>query len=44
MTTKKPADVARIPELALSLAPHRGVPTKPLRIMIMGIPTSASRR
>ncbi len=38
MTTKKPADVARIPELAKQLAPHRGVPTKPLRIMIMGIP------
>jgi ribosome biogenesis GTPase A len=38
MTTKKPADVARIPALAQSLAPHRGVPTKPLRIMIMGIP------
>ncbi|NNG24549.1 ribosome biogenesis GTPase YlqF [Massilia sp. ML15P13] len=38
MTTKKAADVARIPDLALSLAPHRGVPTKPLRIMIMGIP------
>ena len=38
MTTKKPADVARIPALCLGLAPHRGVPTKPLRIMIMGIP------
>ncbi len=38
MSTKKPADVARIPELCQSLAPHRGVPTKPLRIMIMGIP------
>jgi ribosome biogenesis GTPase A len=38
MTTKKPADVAKIPDLCLSLAPHRGVPTKPLRIMIMGIP------
>jgi ribosome biogenesis GTPase A len=38
MTTKKPADVARIPGLCQSLAPHRGVPTKPLRIMIMGIP------
>lgn len=38
MTTKKPAEVARIPDLAKSLAPHRGVPTKPLRIMIMGIP------
>ena len=38
MTTKRPADVARIPALCQSLAPHRGVPTKPLRIMIMGIP------
>ena len=38
MTTKKPADVARIADLCLSIAPHRGVPTKPLRIMIMGIP------
>ena len=38
MTTKKPADVARVPELCQQLAPHRGVPTKPLRIMIMGIP------
>jgi ribosome biogenesis GTPase A len=38
MTTKKPADVAKIPELCMALAPHRGVPTKPLRIMIMGIP------
>ena len=38
MTTKKPGEVARIPDLAKSLAPHRGVPTKPLRIMIMGIP------
>jgi len=38
MTTKKPGDVARIPDICQSLAPHRGVPTKPLRIMIMGIP------
>jgi ribosome biogenesis GTPase A len=38
MTTKKPGDVAKIPDLCMSLAPHRGVPTKPLRIMIMGIP------
>ena len=38
MTTKKPTDVARIPALCQSLAPHRGVPTKPLRMMIMGIP------
>jgi ribosome biogenesis GTPase A len=38
MTTKKPAEVARILDLSKALAPHRGVPTKPLRIMIMGIP------
>ncbi|TFW27301.1 ribosome biogenesis GTPase YlqF [Massilia horti] len=38
MTTKKPGDVVRIPEMCQALAPHRGVPTKPLRIMIMGIP------
>jgi ribosome biogenesis GTPase A len=38
MTTKKPSDVARIQGLCQQLAPHRGVPTKPLRIMIMGIP------
>lgn len=38
LSTKKPAEVARIPEICQSLAPHRGVPTKPLRIMIMGIP------
>ncbi|MDY7538723.1 ribosome biogenesis GTPase YlqF [Undibacterium sp. RTI2.1] len=35
---KKPSDVAKIPGIALSIAPHRGVPTKPLRMMIMGIP------
>ncbi len=38
MTTKKPADVARVIDKARALAPHRGVPTKPLRLMIMGIP------
>lgn len=38
MTTKLPADVARIPNMALKLAPHRGTAEKPLRIMIMGIP------
>jgi ribosome biogenesis GTPase A len=38
LSCKKPADVARIPGLALAQAPHRGVPTKPLRMMIMGIP------
>ena len=34
----KPADVAKVPGFALEMAPHRGVPTKPLRMMIMGIP------
>ncbi len=38
MTTKKPADVAKVIDKARALAPHRGVPTKPLRLMIMGIP------
>ncbi|AVR95923.1 ribosome biogenesis GTPase YlqF [Pseudoduganella armeniaca] len=38
MTTKKPADVAKVIDKARALAPHRGVPTKPLRMMIMGIP------
>jgi ribosome biogenesis GTPase A len=38
MTTKKPADVARIPDMCLKLAPHRGTAEKPLRMMIMGIP------
>ncbi|WP_083438851.1 ribosome biogenesis GTPase YlqF [Herbaspirillum autotrophicum] len=38
LSCKKPSDVARIPKLALALAPHRGTPLKPLRMMIMGIP------
>ncbi|HTD04250.1 ribosome biogenesis GTPase YlqF [Undibacterium sp.] len=38
LSCKKPSDVAKIPGLALEQAPHRGVPTKPLRMMIMGIP------
>jgi ribosome biogenesis GTPase A len=38
LSCKKPADVAKIPGLALKLAPHRGTALKPLRIMIMGIP------
>ena len=38
LSCKKPADVARVPKLALALAPHRGTAIKPLRIMIMGIP------
>jgi ribosome biogenesis GTPase A len=38
LSCKKPADVAKIPNLALKLAPHRGTALKPLRMMIMGIP------
>ena len=38
LSCKKPADVARVPALSLKLAPHRGTPLKPLRMMIMGIP------
>jgi len=38
MTTKKQSDVAKVLDKARALAPHRGVPTKPLRLMIMGIP------
>jgi ribosome biogenesis GTPase A len=38
LSCKKPADVAKIPALALKMAPHRGTALKPLRIMIMGIP------
>lgn len=38
LSCKKPSDVLKIPGFALEQAPHRGVPTKPLRIMIMGIP------
>ncbi len=35
---KRPSDVARIPKLCQQLAPHRNDGTKPLRMMIMGIP------
>ncbi|GIZ51942.1 ribosome biogenesis GTPase YlqF [Noviherbaspirillum aridicola] len=38
LSCKKPADVAKVPGFALKLAPHRGTPLKPLRMMIMGIP------
>lgn len=31
-------EVARLPALCRKLAPHRGTPIKPLRMMIMGIP------
>ncbi|RJG05260.1 ribosome biogenesis GTPase YlqF [Noviherbaspirillum cavernae] len=38
LSCKKPADVAKIPNLCLKIAPHRGSALKPLRMMIMGIP------
>jgi len=38
ISAKKPSDVAKIPALCQSLAPHRNDNFKPLRIMIMGIP------
>jgi len=38
MSAKKAGDVARIPGLCQDLAPHRSDNTKPLRMMIMGIP------
>ncbi|GAB1233983.1 ribosome biogenesis GTPase YlqF [Ferrigenium sp. UT5] len=38
LSCKKPGEAAKIPKLCLSLAPHRGTPLKPLRMMVMGIP------
>ena len=38
LSCKKPGDVARLPGLCQPLAPHRKDNTKPLRMMIMGIP------
>lgn len=38
LSCKKAGDVARVPALCRSLAPHRNDNTKPLRMMIMGIP------
>jgi ribosome biogenesis GTPase A len=38
ISSKKPADVAKVPSFAMKLAPHRGTALKPLRMMIMGIP------
>jgi ribosome biogenesis GTPase A len=40
VSTRKAADVARIPALCQALAPHRDSNTKPLRMMIMGIPNA----
>jgi ribosome biogenesis GTPase A len=38
LSCKKPADVARVTDYCKALAPHRSDNTKPLRMMIMGIP------
>lgn len=38
ISAKKPGEVARLPSLCQSLAPHRKDNLKPLRMMIMGIP------
>jgi ribosome biogenesis GTPase A len=38
LSCKKASDVARVPALCRSLAPHRNDTTKQLRMMIMGIP------
>jgi ribosome biogenesis GTPase A len=38
ISSKKAGEVARIPSLCQSLAPHRNDNLKPLRMMIMGIP------
>lgn len=38
LSCKKASEVARIPRLAAALAPHRGTPEKPVRMMVMGIP------
>ncbi|HVY07776.1 MAG TPA: ribosome biogenesis GTPase YlqF [Burkholderiales bacterium] len=38
ISSKKPADVARVTGYCRELAPHRSDNTKPLRMMIMGIP------
>ncbi|TVO55295.1 ribosome biogenesis GTPase YlqF [Denitromonas halophila] len=38
ISCKRPAEVARVPKLCQQLAPHRSDGTKPLRMMIMGIP------
>lgn len=38
ISCKKPGDAAKLPGLCRQLAPHRNDNTKPLRMMIMGIP------
>jgi ribosome biogenesis GTPase A len=38
LSSKKPAEVAKLAAICLKIAPNRGTALKPLRIMIMGIP------
>jgi ribosome biogenesis GTPase A len=38
LSSKKAADVGKVPGLAASLAPHRDSPLKPVRMMVMGMP------
>ena len=38
LSCRRAGDVARLPALCQTLAPHRSESTKPLRMMIMGIP------
>jgi ribosome biogenesis GTPase A len=38
ISCKKPGDAAKVPALCQQIAPHRNDGTKPLRMMIMGIP------
>ncbi|MCX7627071.1 MAG: ribosome biogenesis GTPase YlqF [Methylophilaceae bacterium] len=38
ISCKKPGETAKIPKLCRLLAPHRGTPLKPLRMLVMGIP------
>lgn len=38
ISCKKPGDASRVPALCRQLAPHRNDATKPLRMLIMGIP------
>ena len=44
LSAKNPREVKRIPDHAKALAPNRNSAIKPLRMMILGIRTSASRR
>jgi ribosome biogenesis GTPase A len=38
ISSRKPADVAKLPKLAAALVPHRDSTLKPVRALVMGIP------